>query len=67
MSDEEMKYAFNSNMMTSGFLTDGPADFCRKYQKRWLVSEYEAGDVVFHTPHMVSFPWKNSIYHAIVN
>ncbi|KAJ0336108.1 hypothetical protein COL922a_008339 [Colletotrichum nupharicola] len=27
-------------------------DFGRKYGKKWLVTDYEAGDVVFHTPHM---------------
>jgi phytanoyl-CoA hydroxylase len=53
MSDEEMRNAFNSNMMSTGFLSDGPADFGRQHGRKWLVSEYEAGDVVFHTPHMV--------------
>ena len=54
MTDEQMKDAFNANMMTTGFLCDGPADFGRKYGRKWLVAEYEAGDVVFHTPHTVS-------------
>ncbi|KAJ4309218.1 hypothetical protein N0V84_011639 [Fusarium piperis] len=53
MSDEEMRNAFNSNMMSTGFLSEGPADFGRTHGKRWLVSEYEAGDVIFHTPHMI--------------
>ncbi|KAM0288355.1 hypothetical protein ACHAO9_007260 [Fusarium lateritium] len=53
MSDEEMRNAFNSNMMSTGFLADGPADFGRQHGRKWLVSEYEAGDVVFHTPHMI--------------
>ncbi|KAM6524557.1 hypothetical protein FALCPG4_010166 [Fusarium falciforme] len=53
MNDEEMRNAFNSNMMSTGFLSEGPADFGRTYGKKWLVSEYEAGDVVFHTPHMI--------------
>ncbi|KAM0326493.1 hypothetical protein ACHAPQ_007676 [Fusarium lateritium] len=53
MSDEEMRNAFNSNMMSTGFLADGPADFGKQHGRKWLVSEYEAGDVVFHTPHMI--------------
>lgn len=57
MSDKEMRNAFNANMMSSGFLCAGPAEFARRYGKRWLVSAYEAGDVVLHTPHMVrTFP-----------
>ncbi|KAI1505642.1 hypothetical protein F5X99DRAFT_214897 [Biscogniauxia marginata] len=53
MSDEEMKYAFNKNMLSTGFLCDGPKDFGKKYGKKWLVTAYEAGDVVLHTPHMI--------------
>ena len=53
MTEEEMKYAFNKNMTGTGFLCDGPADFGRKYGKKWLVTAYEAGDVVLHKPHQV--------------
>ena len=48
-----MRDAFNKNMMSTGFLADGPAAFGREHGRKWLVSGYEAGDVVFHTPHMV--------------
>ncbi|CAH0053688.1 unnamed protein product [Clonostachys solani] len=53
LSEEEMKNAFNKNMMSSGFLCEGPGDFGRRYNKKWLVTSYEAGDVVLHTPHMI--------------
>ncbi|KZZ96573.1 Phytanoyl-CoA dioxygenase [Moelleriella libera RCEF 2490] len=53
MTDEEMRDAFNRNMMTSGFLSDGPRHFGRQYGRVWLVAEYEAGDVVLHKPHMI--------------
>ncbi|KXH51319.1 phytanoyl-CoA hydroxylase [Colletotrichum nymphaeae SA-01] len=59
MSDEETKNAFNANMMSTGFLCDGPADFGRRYGKKWLVSAYEAGDVVFHSAHMIHASTKN--------
>lgn len=54
MTEEEMKYAFNKNMTSTGFLCDGPADFSRRYDRKWLTAEYEAGDVVLHKPHQVS-------------
>lgn len=54
MSDEETRNAFNANMMSSGFLCAGPKEFGHRYKKRWVVGAYEAGDVVFHTPHMVT-------------
>ncbi|SPJ84038.1 uncharacterized protein FTOL_10554 [Fusarium torulosum] len=53
VNEEEIRNAFNKNMMSMGFLAEGLADFGRTYEKRWLVGEYEAGDVVFHIPHMI--------------
>lgn len=53
MSDKEAKSAFNANMLDSGVLTEGPANFGRRYSRRWLVTDYEAGDVVLHNTHMV--------------
>lgn len=54
MTEEEMRYAFNANMLATGFLCDGPKEFGRKYGKRWFVGPYEAGDVVLHKAHAVS-------------
>ncbi|CAK7207792.1 hypothetical protein SEUCBS139899_010606 [Sporothrix eucalyptigena] len=53
LSDEEAKSAFNRNMLSSGVLTDGPAAFGREHGRRWLVTGYEAGDVVLHTTYMI--------------
>lgn len=53
LSDEEARSAFNSNMMSTGLLSEFPAEFAREHGRRWLVSAYEAGDVVLHKPHMV--------------
>ncbi|POS79079.1 phytanoyl-CoA hydroxylase [Diaporthe helianthi] len=53
MSDEEMRNAFNSNMMSTGFLCDGPLEFGRKHGRRWLATAYEAGDVVLHQSHAI--------------
>ncbi|KAM5378593.1 hypothetical protein ACJZ2D_004392 [Fusarium nematophilum] len=52
LSDEEQHNPFNANMMSNGFLADGPLHFGREHGRRWLVTAYEAGDVVFHKPHM---------------
>ncbi|OJD37496.1 phytanoyl-hydroxylase [Diplodia corticola] len=52
-SDEETRNAFNQNMMGTGLLADGPAQFGRDYKRRWLLTDYEAGDVVLHKPHMI--------------
>ncbi|KAH8812420.1 hypothetical protein F5884DRAFT_820310 [Xylogone sp. PMI_703] len=49
-SEEEIKSAFNNNMLSNGLLSDDPAAFGKKYNRRWLVSAFEAGDVVLHLP-----------------
>lgn len=54
LSDEEAKSAFNTNMMSTGLLSEFPVEFASQHGRHWMVSEYEAGDVVLHKPHMVS-------------
>lgn len=44
-------------MMSTGLLANGPAGFAEQHGKRWMVSAYEAGDVVLHNPFTVS-PWR---------
>ena len=53
LSDEEAKSAFNRNMLENGLLSEGPAGFGRSYNRRWLVSDYEAGDIVLHSPYTI--------------
>ncbi|EXJ80609.1 phytanoyl-CoA hydroxylase [Capronia epimyces CBS 606.96] len=53
LTDEEAKNGFNRNMMGGGLLADGPAEFGRRYNRRWLLTEYEAGDVVLHNPYSI--------------
>lgn len=50
LNDEEAKSAFNNNMMVTGLLSEAPAEFAKQVNRRWLVSAYEAGDVVLHDP-----------------
>ncbi|OTA58955.1 hypothetical protein K449DRAFT_436460 [Hypoxylon sp. EC38] len=53
LTDEEARNAFNRNMMGGGLLAEGPREFGETYARRWLVTEYEAGDVVLHTPYTI--------------
>ena len=58
LSPEERVNAFNVNMEKYGQLSQNAAEFHEKYQngeeqRVWLVSGYEAGDVVFHDPYMI--------------
>lgn len=51
LSDEERMSAFNVNMEKYGQLSQNASEFSLAHgEKRWLVANYEAGDVVFHNP-----------------
>jgi phytanoyl-CoA hydroxylase len=57
---EEKISAFNRNMTATGVLSTDPLMFQRdnehlskKTSFRWLVANYEAGDVVFHLPYTI--------------
>lgn len=54
MSDLEARDAFNSNMMHGGMLDNGPIAFGKQHNRKWLLTAYEAGDVVLHKSYMVS-------------
>ena len=56
LSEEETKNALNQNMLSTGLLADGPREYSDSFDRRWLVTNYEAGDVVLHTPYTVSLP-----------
>ncbi|CRJ81335.1 hypothetical protein HYQ45_015546 [Verticillium longisporum] len=53
LDDEQTKNAYNQNMMGGGMLAEGPAGFGKEYGRQWLLSEYEAGDVVLHNTYAI--------------
>ena len=65
-TDEERRSAFNVNMQKFGMLSQNAAEFHEQHQsqdneegKYWLVTPYEAGDVVFHDPYTIHASTKN--------
>lgn len=61
MSEEQAKNAYNQNMMGGGLLASGAAEFAKEHGRRWLLTDYEAGDVVFHNSYAVSWTRKGFI------
>ncbi|KAJ9204130.1 hypothetical protein DTO021D3_3910 [Paecilomyces variotii] len=53
LTEEEARSGFNQNMMSTGMLSEYPKEFAREHNRRWLVSAYEAGDVVLHKAHAI--------------
>ncbi|KAI9726182.1 MAG: hypothetical protein M1828_001855 [Chrysothrix sp. TS-e1954] len=59
---EERVTAFNKNMMRDGQLSHNLEEWGRDVMpegRKWLVANYEAGDVVFHNPYFIHGALKN--------
>ena len=61
-TESEMKCAFNDNMLSNGLLSEEPAKFGKQHNRRWMANSFEAGDVVLHSPFMVSDTSLHEIY-----
>jgi len=53
LSAEEKISAFNRNMTEGGWVSKDLPDMAERFDTRWLVADYEAGDVVLHSPYMI--------------
>lgn len=59
LSDEERVSAFNKNMNDGGFLSRDTVKYGEEVKRKWLITEYEVGDVILHNPFMVHASCKN--------
>jgi phytanoyl-CoA hydroxylase len=59
LTPEERVSAFNKNMSDGGFLSRDTREYGKEKGRRWLITEYEAGDVIFHNPYLVHASCKN--------
>ena len=46
-------------MNDGGFLSRDTVAYGKDARRKWLIAEYEAGDVIFHNPWMVHASCKN--------
>jgi len=50
--DEQMS-AYNRNMTEGGWVTKDLPSLADRLNTRWLIANYEAGDIVIHSPYMI--------------
>src|SRR5215472_8572841 len=50
---EERISAFNRNMRENGWISTNLVEMADRFQSRWLIADYEAGDMVIHSPYMI--------------
>lgn len=53
LSPEERISAYNSHMAEGGWISKDLPDMAERFDTRWLAADYEAGDVVLHSPYMI--------------
>ena len=53
LSPEERLSAYNKNMNEGGWLTKNVPELADRLNTRWLMADYEAGDMVVHSPYMI--------------
>ena len=53
LSPEERISAYNRNMSEGGWVSKDLHDMAERFDTRWLVANFEAGDVVLHSPYMI--------------
>jgi ectoine hydroxylase-related dioxygenase (phytanoyl-CoA dioxygenase family) len=53
MNAEERLSAYNRNMGEGGWISKDLPAMAQRFDTRWLIADYEAGDVVLHSPFMI--------------
>jgi len=56
---EERFSAFNRNMRENGWISTDLAAMADLFKSRWLIADYEAGDMVIHSPYMIHAATQN--------
>ena len=45
--------AYNKHMAEGGWISKDLPAMAERFDRRWLAADYQAGDVVFHSPYMI--------------
>jgi ectoine hydroxylase-related dioxygenase (phytanoyl-CoA dioxygenase family) len=59
LSPEQRVSAYNKNMSATGGIGKDLSALVNRYNTRWLVADYEAGDMVVHTSYMIHAATQN--------
>ena len=53
LSAEDRIRAFNRTMNDGGWISKDLPEMAERFDTRWLIADYEAGDIVLHSPYMI--------------
>lgn len=57
---EERISAYNRNMREAGWISTNLVDMAERFKSRWLIADYEVGDMVIHSPYMIHAATQNN-------
>jgi ectoine hydroxylase-related dioxygenase (phytanoyl-CoA dioxygenase family) len=57
---EERISAYNRNMRDGGWVSTNLAEMADRFKSRWLIANYEVGDMVIHSPYMIHAATQNN-------
>lgn len=60
LSPEEQINAYNRNMTAGGWVSNNLPEMADKFDTQWLAADYQAGDVVLHSPFMIHASTNNA-------
>jgi ectoine hydroxylase-related dioxygenase (phytanoyl-CoA dioxygenase family) len=53
LTPEQRIGAYNKHMKAGGWITDDLPELADQADARWLIADYEAGDIMLHSPFMI--------------
>jgi ectoine hydroxylase-related dioxygenase (phytanoyl-CoA dioxygenase family) len=53
LTPQERINAYNKNMTEGGWVSKDLPDMAERFDTRWLIADYEAGDIMIHSPFMI--------------
>ena len=59
LPSEERISAYNRNMRENGWIGTDLVTMADRFRSRWLIADYEAGDMVIHSPYMIHAATQN--------
>ncbi len=64
LTPEEKISAYNKNMTEGGWVSKDLPDMADRFNARWLIADFEAGDIMLHSPYMIHASTTNEDAHG---
>lgn len=66
LSPQERISAYNRNMSEGGWVSKDLPDMAERFDTRWLMADFEAGDIVLHSPYMIHASTTNQSLDGLI-